>query len=383
MRLQSEKKAIPQPTIICSSETSSDRRHPRPPTPPRPSQRRLEEEGEAHWDGSQVDDGEFDEGTADGRTEGEDSPRSTRLYTQEELVILTRKIFGDEDEEDDGEFWDVNGASWTTIGHPAKDEGAGVDHQDQENDTGGQSGAREDKATKESKLDGLFGPTSNICLSTPSKDSLPGSPQDEDDDQDVEVVQDLLEAAANSASVDTSDGVNSSTDDTPLTTTTSTPLTSPEYPRTALHPSSPTQHPPTPDSGFGTLSTIDDASIGNLQPRKLPEAHAGPDAGLSDPVPVTPTQVRPSELEPSKPAVAISSEEESHCNTIRRIIRKRGLPEFSPTRPGIFSAVIIRSSDEAPLGKRKRSREDDDDEGERAFSPASVSQRDHQVPRPR
>ena len=382
MQLQSKKKAIPQPRIICNSETSPDRPHPRPPTPPRPSQRRLEEEGKAHWDSSQVDDGELEEGTADDCTEGEDSPRSTQLYTQEELVILTRKIFGDEDEEEDGEFWDADSGPWAAVSHPAKDERANVDHQDQESDTGGQPGEREGKAT-ESKLDGLFGPTSNVCLSTPSQDGLPRSPQDDDDDQDIEVVQDVLEAAANSATVDTSDGLNSSTDDTPLTTTTSTPLTSPEYPHTALHLSPSRQHPPLLDNGFAILSTIDDALIGNLQPGESLEAHVGANDDLFGPVPVPTTQTDPpEELEPCKPAVVIPSEEEPHCNTIRRIIRKKGLPDFSPTRPGIFSAVIISRSDDAPLGKRKRSREDDGDgdEGERAFSPTSVS---HQVPRPR
>ena len=196
-------------------------------------------------------------------------------------------------------------------------------------------------------------------------------------------MQDVLEAAANSATIDTSDGVSSSTDDTPPTATTSTHITSPEYSRTALHPPPPTQHPRPLNDGFGTLSTIDDAWIGKLQPGESPEAQSGTNDGLSDPVLVPTTQVHPSELEPRKPTVVIPSEEESHCNTMRRIIRKRGLPEFSSTRPGIFSAVIISSSEDAPLGKMKRSREDDGDEVGRVFSPASVPQGDHQVPRPR
>ena len=186
---------------------------------------------------------------------------------------------------------------------------------------------------------------------------------------------------ASSATIDTSDGVNSSKDDTPPTTTTtsntSTPSTSPESPRTALRPS------PPPESGFGTLSTNDDAPIGNLQPGESLEAHAGANVGRFDPVPVPTTQVDPSEeLEPRKLAVVIPSEEEPHCSTIRHIIRKKGLPEFSPTRPGIFSAASTNSPDDASLGKRKRSRGDDGDEGERAFSPASVPQSDHQVLRP-
>ena len=67
MRLESEIKAIPQPMVICNdhlSETSSDRlrhTHPRPPTPPRPSQKRLgEEEREAHWDEDGTDEGASD-----------------------------------------------------------------------------------------------------------------------------------------------------------------------------------------------------------------------------------------------------------------------------------------------------------------------------------
>ena len=388
MRLQSVTKATPQPAVIWNdylTETLSDRLrhiHPRPPTPPRPSQKRLEEEGEAYWDGSQVDDGELEEGTVDDCAKGEDSPLSNRLYTQEELVILTHKIFGDEDEEDDGAFWDdTDGAPWATKDHPAMDEGAGVDHQGQENDTGGQTG---EKANEESKLDGLFGPTSDVCLSIPSKDSLPCSHQDTDDDQNVEIVQGVLEAAAGSAIVNTSDGVNSSSDDTPPTTTPSTLPTSPESPCTALRPSPPTQHPPLPESGFGSLSTIGDALVGNLQLGESPEAHTGANDDLSDPVPGSTTQVDPAdELEPSKPAVVIPNDEKPHCHTIRRVIWKKGLPEFGPTRPGFFSAVSISSSVDESLGKRKRSREDDGDECERAFSPAPVPQSDHQLPRPR
>ena len=390
MRLQSKTKTIPQPAFIWNdylTETLSDRlryTHPHPPTPPRPSQKRLEEEGEAQWDGSQVDDGEFEEGAVDDSAKGADSPRSNRLYTQEELVTLTRKIFGDENEEDDEAFWDdTDGSLWTANDHPARDEGAGVDHQDQENDTRGQSG---EKANKGSKLDGLFGPTSDVCPLTPSKDGLPHSHQDKDDDQNVEIVQGVSEAAPGSAIVDTSDGVNSSTDNTPPTATPSTLPTSPESSCTVLRPSAPTQHPPPPESGFGTLSTIEDALVGNLQPGESPEAHTGANDDLSDPVSVPTTQVDPSEaeeLEPRKPAVVIPSEEEPHCNKIRHIIRKRRLPEFSPTRPGIFSAITINSSDDAPLGKRKRSREDDGDECERAFSPSPIPQSDHQLPRPR
>jgi hypothetical protein len=384
MRLRSETKAVPQPTVTCSdylSKTLSERlqhAHPRPPTPPRPSQKRLvEEEEESRWDddvncmsvlptaannagwdedgidevaggatskhrirdeetaargGGQVDDDEIEEGTADDCTKGEGSPRSTRLYTQGELVILTRKIFGDEDGEDDGVFWEDTGA---TIDHPAKNEGACVDQQDQRSDTGEQSEESEGKA---SKPDGLFGPTSNFCLSTSSKDGLPRSHQDEDDDRTAEVVQDALETAAGSATLNTSGGVSSSEDDTPPTTTASTPFTSTEAPRTALSLSTPMQCPMSPESGFGNRLTKGGAPTGDLWPGKSPEADAEPNEGLSDSLPLPASQLDPStgEMEPSKPAAVAPSEEEPHCNTIRRIVRKRGLPEFSPTRPGIF-----------------------------------------------
>ena len=411
MRLRSEVNTIPRPSVICNddlSETSSERlRHayPCPPTPPRPSQKRLGgEEEESHWDsngnsintplstanitgwdedgndedadnatskfkirseettareGSQVDDGEL-EGMTDDCTKGEDSSRSSRFYTQEELVILTRRIFGDDDEEVDAAFWDDgDGAPWAAVDHPAKDEGTSVDHQDQESDTGELSevGECEGKANETSKSDGLFGPTSNFCLSTSSKEGLPRSQQGEDDDQNAEVAQDVLDTAAGSAPLNTSDDVNSSEDDTPPTTTTSTLFTAPESPRTAITPSPPVQCPLPSERGFGIRLT----KCGS------------------------PTQLVPpaEEMEPCKPAVVTPSEEERHHGTMRHIIRKKGLPEFSPTRPGIFSAQILNSSDPAPLGKRKRSQEDDEYEGEKAFSSASIPQRDRQILCPR
>ena len=420
MRLQSETKVIPQPTPMCSTPTSLNwlRHHPCPPTPPRPSQKRLDDEGgESHWDdngdklnipptavnntgwddngidgddedttsnegvvdeeaaardGSQVGDGELKEGMADDRTKGEDSPQSNRLYTQEGLVILTRKIFGDEDEEEDAAFWDADEAPRAAIDHPAKHEGSGVmDQQDKESDTGGQSG--EGNADEASKLDGLFGPTSSTAT-----DGLPGLPrsnQDEDDDQNAGVLQDVLETAASSAHVDTSDGDNSSENDIQRTTTASRPLTSLESPRTALSPSPPTQRPLPPENGVGIHSTKDDTPIGNLQPGELPEAGAGANEGRSDPVPVPATQVDP-------PAVVAPSEEKLHFGAIRRVIRMKRLPEFSPTRPGIFSTLILNSGDDASLGKRKRSQEDDGDEREGDSSPASIPQRDRQVLHP-
>ena len=137
-----------------------------------------------HWDGSQVGDGELEEDVVDDFAQEENSPRSNQLYMQEDLVTLTRRIFGDEDDKDDEAFWDdTDGAPWAATDHPAKDVGDGGDLQDQQSDSGGQSGVSEGKANKESKLDGLFGPTSDICLSTPSKDGPPRSHQDKYDHQ--------------------------------------------------------------------------------------------------------------------------------------------------------------------------------------------------------
>ena len=437
IRLQPETNTIPRSTVICKadlSRTLSERlrhAHPRPPTPPRPSQKQLgEEEGESHWDddvdsmniptttannagwdedgndegadnatpeyniqseettsreGSQVDDDELEAGDC---TTGDDSSQSNRHYTQEELVILTRKIFGDDDEEVDVAFWDDgDGAPWAAVDHPAKDEGTGVDHQDQESDTGEVSevGECEGKANETSKSDGLFGPTSNFCLSTSSKDGLPRSHEDEDDDQSAEVAQDVLDTAAGSAPVDTSDNVNSLEDDTPPTTTTFAPLTSSEPPRTAIGPSPPAQRPLSSESGFGVRSTKGGSPTGNLQPEESLGAGGEPSEGLSDPLHLPASQLVPSaeEMEPCKPAAVTPSEEERHHGTMRHIIRKKGLPEFSPTRPGIFSAQILNSSDPAPLGKRKRSQEDDGYEGEKGFSSAPIPQRDRQILCPR
>ena len=428
MRLHPEVKAIPQPTVTWDEDkTSPERlRHPRPPTPPRPSQKRSgEEEGESHWDddgnhmnappttannagwdedrtdevsddatskdkirneeatsgeGSQVDDDELKDDMADDCSKGGDSPQSTRIYTQEELAILTRKIFGDEDDDDDGAFWDdADEAHWTTIDHPATDEGASVDRQDRESDTGEQS---EESEGKTSKSDGLFGHTSNFCLSTSSKDSLPRSHQDDDDGQTAEVVQGVLETVASSATVDTSGGVNSSEDDRPPTMTTPALLTSPKSPRTVLSPSLPTHRLLPPEGGIGIRLTKGGAPTGNPQPGESLEVDAEPSEGLSDrlPSPATPLDPSAEEMEPRKRAAVAPSEEEPHCKTIRHIIRKRRLPDFSPTRPGIFSAPNTKSSDAASLGKRKRSREDDEYEGEAA---ASIPQRNHQVLRPR
>ena len=400
MGLQSNTKAIPQPTVIrngTSGEVLSERfrhAHPRPPTPPCPSQRRREShfDGDGNsvnispttnnvgWDQDGIDGG-VDE--ADDGTKGGDSPRSTRLYTQEELVILRRKIFGDEEGEGDGTFWDdaddTDGAQWATLDHPEKDE------RDSMNDAGKQPEESEGKANETAESDGLFGPTSNFCLPTSSKDGLLRSHQHDDDDQTTEVVQDVLETAAGSASIHTSDGVNPLEDDIQPTTTTSMPFTSQEPPRTTLSPSPSTQLPLPLESGFGIRLTKGGTPTGNLQPGGSLEADAEPSEGLSDPLPLPATQLDPSteEMEPRKPAAVAPSEEEPHCNTIRRIIRKRRLPEFSPTRPGIFSALILNSSDAASLGKRKRTQDDDEYQEEAAFSSTPNPLCDRQVLRPR
>ena len=57
------------------------------------------------------------------------------------------------------------------------------------------------------------------------------------------------------------------------------------------------------------------------------------------------------------------SEEEQRCNTMLRIIRKIGPPKFGRTRSFNFSIPAVVSSDDGFLGKRKRSREDDGDDG--------------------
>ena len=54
--------------------------------------------------GSQVNDGELEEGTTDDWTKEEVTSRLNRFYSQVELVIPNRKIFGDEEEEEDREF---------------------------------------------------------------------------------------------------------------------------------------------------------------------------------------------------------------------------------------------------------------------------------------
>jgi hypothetical protein len=315
---------------------------PRPPTPPRPSQKRLgEEEALACWGDDSNENA--DDTAANGIIQNEEAAASSpvdgrelceavadkdkepleqkRVRTQEERAILERMIFGNEDEELDEAFW--------------------------ETDEGG--------ANEASKSDGLFGSTSTTWPSTVSEDGRPRSHQSEEDGNSA-VVQGISGAEGGSASVDTSDGVRSSENASP-TVPTSTLPTLPEPSHTAFNPSSPKNHPTSSESGFGVRPTKDEALTGILHPVEVND-------GRLDPVPVPITPVSPfiEELEPCKPAVVARSEGEPQCNTMRRIVRKMGLPEFSRPLSFIFSIPAVASSDDGFLGKRKRNCEDDRDD---------------------
>jgi len=315
------------------------------------------------------------------------SPGSNRAYTQEELVILTRKIFGEEDATfwDDWDDWDidVDGASRAAFGHPGEQEFSHtdmVDQQGEESDIRGESG--EGEVNEGSKSDGLFGRTSNAYSSTLFDGGHPHPHQKEDEDENAAVVEDVLEAAADSATTDISDDVNLSENGTPSTAIPSTLPTSPGCPITPLHSSPPVQLPsPSPESGSGTHLSKDR----NSKPGDSLEVDVGGDGSFSDMMLVLAAQVTPPNevLEPRKPAVAVTNEEGLPCSTTRRMIRKKGLPEFSSTRPSIFGPQDIESSDEASTGKRKRSHEDDSDVDERASSSVSDPQGDRGVLPPR
>jgi hypothetical protein len=157
------------------------------------------------------------------------------------------------------------------------------------------------------------------------------------------------------------------------TVATSTLPTSPEPSHTAFNPSSPTNHPTSPESGFGVRPTKDEAPTGTLHPVEARSDGANDDRPDPVPVPITPVNPVVEELEPCKPAVVARSEGEPQCNTMRRIIRKMGLPEFSRTPSFIFSIPAVASSDDGFLGKRKRNREDDRDDGLPVFLPRLVA----------
>ena len=168
-------------------------------------------------------------------------------------------------------------------------------------------------------------------------------------------MQDVLDAAADSPAVDASGALNPSDNDTPPTSTASTVPTSPECSLYAPNPLSSPQHTsPAPKRGFETRSTQNDALIGHSKPRESLKVDAGVNGNPLE------------DLESRKPAVVAANEPEPRSSATRRIVRKKGLPEFSPTRLGIFSTAIIDVSENASLGKRKRSREEN---GERGTDP--------------
>ena len=236
-----------------------------------------------------------------------------------------------------------------------------------------QDGSREGKVDETSKSDGLFGSTSTTFPSTASDNGHPRSHQG-GEDGNTAVVQDVPEVAAGSASVDTSDGVLHSSENTSPTVATSTLPTLPETSRTVVDPSSPTNRPTSPESDFGVRPTKNEAPTGPLHPGASLKADVGANDDHPDPVsvPITPVDPSAEELEPCKPAVVARSEGASQCNTMRRIIHKMGLPEFGPTRSFIFSIPTVASSDDA-LGKRKRSCEDDRDDGFPVVPPRLVA----------
>ena len=121
--------ATPVPRSDHLDGTSQDSfRHavPRPPTPPRPSQKRLgEEEAWGDDNNENADDtaangsNQNEEAAANSPVDGrelavadkeKDPQEQKRVRTQEETAILERMIFGDEDEELDEAFWETDGA---------------------------------------------------------------------------------------------------------------------------------------------------------------------------------------------------------------------------------------------------------------------------------
>ena len=324
MRIHEGTIVAPQPSMDGTELPSFRHPIPLPPTPPRPSQRRLEEEEAIScWsnnsnsvDGNaddaatneQIQDEEaaasspmdgdgLSKAVVDNRTR-EDSPVRNRVRTQEERAALEYMIFGDEDEELDEEFWEADGAPQMAVAHPGKYEGASATEEQE-----WESEESEGEVDEASKSDGLFGATSTTF---PSTAPAPCSHQDEEDGN-FAIVQGVPEAATDPASVDT----------------TSCP-TSPEAP----------------------------TGIGANEDRPDPMS-----------VPITPVNPLAKELEPFKPVVVARSAGAPQCNTMRRIIRKMGLPGFTRTRSSIFSIPAVTSTDDGSLGKRKRSREDDRDDG--------------------
>ena len=380
MQLQKETETPLQLPI----ETSPELRQlytPLPPTPPRRSQKLLgggsNQSGDGHHEPPVTDGAEWREdmigrGTNGGEeqdeeatagegslgdnsedTQGEDSPGSKRVYTQEELVILTRRIFGDDEEEEDATWWDdVDGAPNATIDHPGK-QGVShtdtVDQQGEESDIGEESG--EGGGVQVTRLFGtIFGPSSSTPR--PSKELERRHPRAH---EHAEVVQDVLEPTVHSAT-----GVKSPENDKPRITITPTLTASPECHCAPLSSSTHAQRTSLrPGSSFGIFSSKAATPVRDPKPRNSPKVDVIVDRNLFgiNPLPAA-TQVNPPGLEPSKRPVATTRDELPQCNTTSRMDRRNGLPEFSPTRPSVFSTPVPEN---IPTRKRKRNCEDDED----------------------
>ena len=380
MRLQTETETPLQLAIETSPEWL---RHytPLPPTPPRRSQKLLgggsNQAGDGHHEPPVTDGAEWckdmigrgtnrgeeeDEEATAGEgglvdksedTQGEDSPGSKRVYTQEELVTLTRRIFGDDEEEEDATWWDdVDGAPNVTIDHPGKQEVSHtdtVDQQSEESDIGEESG--EGGGVQVTRLFGpIFGPSSSTPR--PWKELERKHPHAH---EHAEVVQNVLEPAVHSAT-----GVKSSETDKPRITIAPTLTASPECHYTPLSSFPHAQRTSLqPGSSFRIYSSKDAAPVRNPKPENSLKVDVIIDKNLFDIIPLpAATQVTPPELEPCKPPVATTKEELPKCDTTSRMVRKNGLPEFSPTRPGIFSTP---TPENIPTRKRKRNCEDDEE----------------------
>jgi hypothetical protein len=315
--------------------------------------------------GEEEGDGEIDDSTQ------EDSPR---VYTKEEME---RKIFGEEGEEEDPAFRDVDGTVPAAVVHPGEHKVADASAIDEESD-----GESEGEVEAESKSDGPFGPPSNTISTS---DVHPRSQQEDEADENASVVEGTLEVAAEPAAepaaVDALDGVNSSENGT-LSTTTTSPLPAPS--RRPLNPSTSSlsaQPPsPLPERGFRARSTNDKAPTRDSSAEADTRVSGLPPDVITVPCAQAPA---PEEVEPCKPVVVAKSEEEPTCSMIRRMVRMKRLPNFSPTRPGIFSGPTSDSPGNIPLGKRKRGGDDDGDETKMASGGSSDPLRDREGLLPR
>jgi hypothetical protein len=374
---------------------------PLPPTPPRPSQKRLEEEEQSsggHSAPAIMTDGAGGEGTigedadntsaseaegsdeqdGDGETSDGMQEDSPRVYTKEEME---RKIFGEEGEEEDPAFWDVDRTVPPAVVQSGEHMVADASATDEESD-----GGSEGEVEAESKSDGLFGSPSNV---TSTSDVHPHSQQKDETDENASVADGTLgaatEPAADLAVVDALDGGNSSENVTlptvitsPLTAPSPTPLNSSTFSLSAQPPS------PLSKSGSRTRLTNDEAPTGDSSTEDLLKVDTivigNPSVVITVPCAQSPP---PEEVEPCKPVVVAKSEEEPTCSMTRRVVRKKRSLDFNPTRPGLFSGPTSDSPSDIPLGKRKRSRDDDGDETEMASGGSSDPLRDREGPLPR